>query len=170
MNLSGNLTALGATKAVQLLPGESATYTADCATGETFDGKAVLQRSRDGGQTWQTVETFDGTDAALDDTLNASGTVVNESTGREHYRFQVITATAADALAYTLADAVDVEQTVYTKRGAAALQIKDDGSVSFTAAAFATLALAWLASLPTADPLVAGAPWLDAGVLTVSAG
>lgn len=35
---------------------------------------------------------------------------------------------------------------------------------------FAEAMIAWLATLPTADPTVAGEPWLNTGVLTVSAG
>lgn len=39
-----------------------------------------------------------------------------------------------------------------------------------TSTAFAEAMVAWLGTLPTSDPAVAGEPYLATGVLTVSAG
>lgn len=43
-------------------------------------------------------------------------------------------------------------------------------AMSGTSAEFHAQMVAWLDTLPTSDPSVAGEPWLNSGVLTVSSG
>ena len=61
MTYTENLTAAGVTTAMSLNNGQSMTYSAD----GTFTGFARLERSRNGGMSWETVTTGASTDIAL---------------------------------------------------------------------------------------------------------
>jgi hypothetical protein len=174
MSVTGSFSATGASTALLLSPGESVTWATTVAADETFSGRVLLERSRDGGQTWQLVQAFDGRTVALTSvTGSQSGTVVNETTDRVHVRVRCDDAGADDAIAYALTDVVDAERVITNRHGQTVATVNDDGSLTIPHAAignFAVLLAAAINALPTVDPAVAGALFLDAGVLTVSAG
>lgn len=176
MNLSGALTAVGASKALQLGPGQTATYTTAVDNLETFSGLVLLQRSLDGGLSWQTLTSFDGRTSALTEATGAtSGTIVNETGQKAHYRFQCTVATEDEELDYTLADVVDGERVIKTAAGVTVATINEDGSITITSIANLTALVAAIlptviGALPTAEPVAVGALWLNSGVLTVGNG
>lgn len=150
---SGTFTGAANGAYVQVLPGFGIDFTLEVGAGETFSGKVQLQRSRNGGQSWEPVpdQTFNGTVVAIDDSAPVDRTIVNDSGGREWYRLVNLTASGADGMDWALTrSAPDV---LRPSTRATAAEMGD-----------------WLATLPTSDPAVAGEPWLDSGVLTVSAG
>lgn len=167
-----------------LLPGQSATYTAIVDALETFTGWAVLQRSRSAQQAWETILTLDGrTNAIAPGTT--SGTVVNETTAVEYYRWQNFTASGAEEMDVTIADVVDVDVAPFwqggvlrTSKGVEVLRVNDDGSVTIATATITTGAItnlgalleAAIGALPTSEPVAVGALWLNSGVLTVGNG
>lgn len=70
--------AVGTTNPLTIRPGESVTYS---ATESTFVGVAFFERSANGGQSWETIET--ATDASM-----TGGVVTNNSTSDQAFRFR----------------------------------------------------------------------------------
>lgn len=112
--VSASFTTVSAGAQFPLRQKESATY----SVSGTFTATAVLERTRDGGQTWQTVGTFAAT---------ASGTVVNESPRLELYRFRT-TAYTSGTVVTSLVDSADILHEWRAKDGTLAFRIKDDGT------------------------------------------
>jgi hypothetical protein len=166
--------------ALPLKPGQTATYSATVASTKTFTGLLVLQRSRNGGQSWETVTSFDGRTVTIT-AGSSTGTVENTTGGRELYRFICTNAGDADPITGALTDVADAERTITDATGRVVMTFNRDGSVTIasgtlTAATLTalsntdTLLQAWAAGLPTSDPAVAGAFWKSSGAIKVSAG
>lgn len=60
MRISGAFSDLGVSVAVTVAPGQRLSYALTVAAGDDFDGVVALQRSGNGGHTWETVTTFTG--------------------------------------------------------------------------------------------------------------
>jgi len=123
MSQDQNLTAQGGTVGFTLKPGQSATY----SIGGTFTGFGSLQRSRNGGASWETVTT------GAEDTA-ISGTVKNETTSDEAYRGYLADTDALTVATGTLevsfADVADVLHRVVAPDGTVVLQVTDEGIVT----------------------------------------
>lgn len=122
MAYTENLTAAGVTTAMSLNNGQSMTYSAD----GTFTGFARLERSRNGGMSWETVTT-----GAADTAI--SGTIKNESGAQERYRFRAIDTDGETPLTGTVETSLaDVDDTVLELRrtdGSPYLKVTDDGVI-----------------------------------------
>jgi hypothetical protein len=96
-----------------LRKGQSAAFV---ITG-TFEATLHLQRTRNGGQTWETVQAFETT---------ASSTVIQPEDQEARWRF-FCPAYTSGSPAITLADQVDALQVVRNQDGTPVLTINDEG-------------------------------------------
>lgn len=114
-----SFTAVGVSAVLTVPAGRSITYS---AAESTFVGIAYFERSRNSGASWETIET--STDASM-----TGGTLKNETTGDEWYRFRAVQ-NGEDAVSGTLACSVaDVSDTVYelkARDGTTLLKVTDD--------------------------------------------
>lgn len=78
--VSADMTAVGVSQVLTVAPGRSVTYS---ATESTFVGIATFERSRNGGASWETIES--ATDASM-----VGGTLVNNTRADEWFRFRVV--------------------------------------------------------------------------------
>lgn len=78
--VSADMTAVGVSQVLTVAPGRSVTYS---ATESTFVGIATFERSRNGGASWETIES--ATDASM-----VGGTLVNNTHADEWFRFRVV--------------------------------------------------------------------------------
>lgn len=152
MPQSQSLTAKGGTIEFTLKPGESATYSAS----GTFTGFASLQRSRNGGASWETVTT-----GAADTAI--SGTVKNETPLPEAYRIYLADTDAETPVTGTL-DVVLNEVLATVKRTFnAGVLAKAATSSGWATAAVDALSLATLAASLTSKKLVVPITGLKVG-------
>lgn len=119
MQISQTLSAVGRSNWLPVRKGESFTYSADLSA--SFDGVLRLQRTLDGGQTWQTVATI---------AEDISSATVYDAHG--HYSFFVTLGaevTLTGSAAIILADVAEVEEVEDLKdnNGTAVLKIFEGG-------------------------------------------
>lgn len=155
MSIATSFTALGVGLPMIKRSGEGVVY----SVSGTFVGTVVLERSQDGGISWQTVLTATG---------SASGThVVELPTGQTAaYRFRC-SAFTSGTIVTSIADAADVAQSFVDDDGVAQLQIVNGGVVlPGTLAVTGAATLASTVAVTGAVTLAAGLSVLD-GSLTV---
>lgn len=105
MQITGTFTTAAASGYMQLAPSQSLFLGLTVAAGLTFSGRVVIERSRDGLETWQRVDgyDYDGRTVALTAGVQAGVQLTNQSAGREYYRLRNLTASGADGLEYVIA-------------------------------------------------------------------
>jgi hypothetical protein len=171
--MDGTLSAVGSSPVFLVRPGQSFTYAVTVAAEEAFIGTVRLERSRNGGQTWEG-ECFVGTEEAPLEGTIASGTVVNSYQKAERYRLSVEEIDeASDDVAYAFTEAVDVVERFVNAEGVEVLTLTDEGIATPKVTADALVAPGHLidfSALPATDPEIAGLLWLDTGVLKISTG
>lgn len=152
-------TDVGVSNVLTVPPGGSVLYS---ATESTFVGIATFERSRNGGASWETIET--ATDANM-----TGGTVKNESKGDEWFRFRVVQNggdAVSGSLACSVADEVARPAGPTRKRSLvfnAAGQAKAGATAGFVVAAAADTALVTCPASQTAATLVLPLPALMLG-------
>lgn len=178
--VSATLEAAGVSGILTLAPGRSAAY---AATESSFVGIGYFERSRNGGASWEAIET-------VVDTSMAGGTVTNETSGDEWYRFRAIDTDGetpvSGSLVCTVADEAEtlfeyrdrdgVSVLVLTEAGLttakrvsqkiivnAAGQAKVGGTAGFVVAAAANVALVTCPASQTAAKLVVPVPAMKVG-------
>ncbi len=114
MAKNGTLTTVAGGDYLDLAPGQALAYLLTIATAQTFDGYAALQRSLDGGQSWEQLAAFDGRSSALTAGVQGSGVIVNEFKQRARYRFATTVATSTNGVTYTLTLALAGEPVMLT--------------------------------------------------------
>lgn len=150
--VSAEFTTAGAGASFSVEPGASLDYSAS----GTFTGFISLQRSRNGGATWETVV------AGAEDT-GFSGTVKNESTAQERYRFLAEDTDSETAITGTisvsLGDAPSGAKRVYN----AGVLAKAGTSSGWATAAVDALSLATLAASLASKVLIVPITGLKVG-------
>ncbi len=108
--ISGSLASATASAAVDVKPGETISINVNILPAQTFGGLLVIQRSADGGQSWQTdrspagvEQSFDGQSVALTAGTVTSYVQKNDSTSRVLYRANVLVLGAANGVDFALA-------------------------------------------------------------------
>jgi len=172
MTTSKAFTAVATGNQIILPPKRTATATVTVAHGKSYIGTLLLERSRTQGQTWETVRSFDGSTVAIPEDTTLTETVENSTGAIELYRFRS-SLISTDAATGAIATVAGIVQQFATPGGAVIATMYDDGTMTITAASLtniAALMIAWLATLPTVEPVTVGEPYLNSGVLTISNG
>jgi hypothetical protein len=132
--MTGTFSAVGFSTTVPIKALNSISVLVAPAAGETFDGVVTLLRSRTAGNTWEIVETWDGTSVAIDDS-EAARTVTNDSpNSRAIYMLQCSDAGLADAIAYSITEnAGDIVGVILVddSNGRPIMSRRDDGGIVF---------------------------------------
>lgn len=118
--VAATISAAGVTGVLTVKPGQSILY---AATESTFVGVTYLERSRNGGSSWETIET--ATDASL-----TGGTLKNETKSDEWYRFRATLNGATPISGSIDVSVADVADTIVEYRdpdGVLLVKITDSG-------------------------------------------
>lgn len=144
---------VGVSSVITVPPGQTITYS---ATESTFVGIAYFERSRTAGATWEPIET--STDASM-----TGGTVRNESTAGEWYRFRVVQ-NGVSAVSGTLAcEAYDTPVGVHDIHVSATHHSKVGATAGWVTGGATNSALVTLPASQTGSTLVVPLPHFMAG-------
>lgn len=181
MQIAGTFTTAAASGYMLLMPGEALRMTLTVGAGLTFSGRVVVERSRDGAQTWQRVAGLDynGVTVAKTAGVVANERLVNESNGREFYRLRNITASGANGIGYVIMrdapsaaviDERDVEVTISPENivGTAAGQLSHADGFELVAAPGPSFALELVWALLVYDYVTSY--YGDGGQVTINYG